>query len=105
MLVLFRQTLSQFDVVRIQRDHLPNVVINEISLIEFRSDAEHSRTVSALALKCIFARAGRDLCLAVFSADNKNDLTELAESVSVDESVNGRIKSLFPYLERDVTRR
>ena len=52
----------------------------------------------------ILSRRRRYLCFAVLTSDEQNHLPKLAEAVSINESVNGRIKSLFPYLERDVTR-
>ena len=96
VLVLFGEPFLELDVFRIERRHNPNVIINEIRLIKFRSDAEHASTEPAALSPLVSGLRRGCFRLSVLPSFNEEDLPELSQPVRVNESVLTRIKSLLP---------
>ena len=86
MLVLFFQELFEFLILRIERDHLPDVLIYQVSLVELRRYAEDPRTIFRTP-QLIVTEERREFRLSVFSAHYEEDLSKLSPPLSVHDPI------------------
>ena len=103
MLVLLRKPFLKLLVFRIERHHHPNIVINEIRLIKFRSEAENPRTEFRRSEFIITGSRG-DFRLSVLSSDDQHDLAKLSPSRFINDTIDTRVKRLLPRLQFERSR-
>ena len=87
----------------IQCDHLPNIVINEIRLIKFRSDTEHPRAIFG-APEFVIAESRRKFRFSILATYYEEDFSKLSPTLSVYDTVYTRDKRFLPHFKSDVPR-
>ena len=83
-------------IFRIQKSHLPDVVVYDVGLIEFRSDVVNLRAKTTFLLLDIFRNGCGKQRLTIFPPDDENYLSELSEALFIDYSEQSGDESLLP---------
>ena len=92
--------LLQRTPLRIQSEHVPDGVVDDSSLFQFRRDGVDLRAVTAFDLKHVLRDRRREQALAILAGNDKHSLAELPLPVfRIDQSEDAGHKRLLPQLQ------